>query len=225
MGVGARLWLKAMSGLEAIAEAARGELEEKNRLREYGLQAQREVIRAAANAIRAGHRGDIERARHALQAAGGALAAAHAALALHPDLRYAGWLQDAEKEYAEAATTLAILAGEPMPSPGELEVGVVPYLNGLGETVGELRRAVLDLLRRGDVGRAESLLETMDAIYGVLVTIDFPDTLTGGLRRTTDGVRAILERTRGDVTLAFRQTLLEAKLDALLDGRTPPLGG
>jgi translin len=214
-----------MSDLEAIAEAVRGELAEKNRLREYGLQAQRDVIRAAANAIRAGHRGDYERAHQALAAAGSVLAAAHAALAPHPDLRYAGWLQDAEKEYAEAATTLAILAGAPIPSAGDLQVGVVPYVNGLGETVGELRRAVLDLLRRGEVGRAEALLETMDAIYGVLVTMDFPDTLTGGLRRTTDGVRAILERTRGDVTLAIRQALLEAKLDAVLDGRTPPIGG
>ncbi|MCS6801021.1 MAG: haloacid dehalogenase [Chloroflexota bacterium] len=205
-----------MTEIEAVGEAIRAELEEKNRLREAGLQAQREVIRAAANAIRAVHRGELERARQLLDTARSALAATSASLREHPDLRYAGWLQDAEKEYAEAATTVALLAGDPLPTPHSLGVGVVPYVNGLGEAVGELRRAILDLLRRGELGRSEELLETMDAIYSVLVTMDFPDTLTGGLRRTTDGVRALLERTRGDLTLAIRQARLEAKLASLL---------
>ncbi|GIW08145.1 MAG: haloacid dehalogenase [Dehalococcoidia bacterium] len=214
-----------MSELEAIAEAARAALEEKNRLRERGLQVQREVIRTAANAIRAVHRAEYERARGMLDQAGRVLATAYDEMAAHPDLRYAGWLQDAEKEYAEAALTLAVMAGERLPSPDSLGVGIVPYLNGLGESVGELRRAILDILRRGELGRSEELLDTMDAIYSALVTMDFPDALTGGLRRTTDGVRAILERTRGDLTVAIRQTMLERTLNALLENPNRALGG
>jgi translin len=206
-----------MNDLDAIGEAVRAALEEKNRLREQGLHVQRETIRTAAHAIRAVHRGDFDRATSLLAAAGRLLEAAHRDLDGHPDLRYAGWLQDAEKEYAEAAVTLAVMMGTPVPSPDALGVGVAPYLNGLGEAVGELRRAILDILRRGELGRSEELLETMDAIYSVLVMIDFPDTLTGGLRRTTDTARGIIERTRGDLTVAIRHTLLEAKLAALLD--------
>jgi translin len=123
-------------------------------------------------------------------------------------------LQDAEKEFAEASATLALLSGGDLPGPDDLEVGVAPYLNGLAEAVGELRRAILDLLRRGDVDRSEELLDWMDAIYGRLVTIDYPDSLTSGLRRTTDSVRGILERTRGDLTIALLQKNLEQRLQS-----------
>lgn len=201
--------------LDPIIERIRGRLAEKYRLRERGLQVQREVIRASANAIRAVHRGEFEKARTMVTAAGQSLHEVAEQMAAHADIRYAGFLQDAEKEYAEAALTLAIVAGEPLPSPDDLQIGDAPYLNGLGETVGELRREVLDILRRGDIGMPEHLLQAMDNIYGMLVTIDYPDSLTAGLRRTTDSVRGILERTRGDLTMAIRQSQLEAKLSAL----------
>ncbi|MFN8532656.1 MAG: haloacid dehalogenase [Dehalococcoidia bacterium] len=204
-----------MDRLETIAEHARAALEAKHSHRERGLQVQREVIRTAANSIRAVHRGEFDRARDLLDGAADALSRINAALQPHPDLRHAGWLHDAEKEYAEAELTLAFLSGRPIPGPDDLAVGVAPYLNGLGETVGELRRAVLDILRHGELGQSEALLEAMDAIYGLLVTIDFPDALTGGLRRTTDNARGILERTRGDLTVAIRQKMLEDKLAAV----------
>lgn len=124
-------------------------------------------------------------------------------------------MQDAQKEYVEATATLSLVRGEPMPAPGELGVAAAPFLNGLAEAVGELRRYVLDLLRRGEVARCEPILQTMDDIYSLLVTIDYPDALTGGLRRTTDATRAILERTRGDLTFALRQRQLEDSLSRL----------
>ncbi len=136
------------------------------------------------------------------------------AIAKHDDLRYTGLVHDSQKEYTEARTTLALISGAPIPDPDELGVGYAPYLNGLGEAAGELRRHILDAMRRGEMERCEEILGMMDDIYGLLVTIDFPDALTGGLRRTTDMVRGVLERSRGDLTIALRQKQLETKLEA-----------
>ena len=129
------------------------------------------------------------------------------------DLAYTGFVHDAQKELVEASTTFAIVAGKPLPQPEALGVSYPAYLNGLGETVGELRRYILDSLRRNDLSRCEELLSIMDDIYSVLMTMDFPDGITYGLRRTSDAIRGILERTRGDLTLALRQQELEEKLE------------
>ena len=136
----------------------------------------------------------------------------NAALKGHPDIFHAGFVHDSQKEFAEASLTLALVAGRPLPTPESLGVQHPAYLNGLGEAVGELRRHLLDSLRSGDVDHCEECLTAMDEIYSVLVTVDYPDAMTGGLRRTTDNVRGILERTRGDLTLAVRQRDLERKL-------------
>jgi translin len=136
-----------------------------------------------------------------------------AALADHPDLLHGGFVHNAQKEYAEACITLVLVSGENLPDPDELGISYAAYLNGLGEAAGELRRHLLDTLRGGYVNHCEEVLEAMDDIYSLLVTIDFHDALTGGLRRTTDMVRGVLERTRGDLTVALRQSELERKLD------------
>jgi translin len=121
-------------------------------------------------------------------------------------------VQDAQKELVEAFSTYALVKGEVLPDPAKLGIAPAPFMNGLAEAVGELRRYVLDQLRRGEVDGCERLLGAMDDIYSLLVTLDYPDALTGGLRRTTDSTRAILERTRGDLTLALRQEALVAAL-------------
>ena len=144
--------------------------------------------------------------------AAAALAEADEALSGHPEVYYAGFLEDAQKEYVEASATLAFVAELPVPSAPELRVTYPAYLNGLAEAIGEMRRYVLDALRRDDVSRCESLLETMDEVYTLLVTMDFPDAVTRGLRRNTDGMRGVLERTRGDLTTALRQRRLEERL-------------
>ena len=198
--------------LETIIPRIIDHFGEKNRAREQALAASRTVIRLSANSIRAVHRAEFERARALLAEAGEVRDAAVAALAGHTDVYHAGFLHDAQKEYAEARTTLALLSGEAIPSPEELGVEAPAYLNGIAEAVGELRRWILDRLRAGAFDGCEAALEAMDDIYSVLVTIDYPDAMTGGLRRTTDQTRGILEKTRGDLTMAIIQREAVARM-------------
>lgn len=200
-------------GLGDIAEGIRRQFDAKHAAREQALGLCREVIRLSANAIRAVHRRQFEAAQELIDKARANLEQVAQALADHRDIFYAGYVQDAQKEYAEASCTLALIAGRKLPSPQELGVESAPYLNGLGETVGELRRHLLDRLRDGDVGHCEECLAAMSDIYDVLVTMDYPEAVTGGLRRTTDAMRGILERTRGDFTMASVQRHLEEKLE------------
>lgn len=178
---------------------------EKNAAREKALTASRTLIRMSANAIRSVHRGEFARAESMLDEARQVRDDAVAALAGHGDIYHAGFLHDAQKEYAEACTTLALLSGDAIPEPEALGVEYPAYLNGIAEAVGELRRMLLDRLRDGRYEGCEELLQAMDDIYSVLVTIDYPDAMTGGLRRTTDQTRGILEKTRGDLTMAMVQ--------------------
>ena len=164
-------------------------------------------------AIRAVQRREFHEARELIAVAAAYLAEAEAALDGHPDVRYAGFLHDAKKEFAEANLTLAFVAGQPMPTADELAVEVQAYLNGMAEAASELRRQVLDCLRRGENDEAEHLLQVMDDVYGLLITIDYPDALTGGLRRSTDALRAVLERTRGDVTTAAIVSRLQSSVE------------
>jgi translin len=200
--------------LDSIMEGVREHFVSKNDAREKALPLCREAIRLSANAIRAVHRDDFTTAQELVERAGSQLQVAQESLAPHPDVRYAGFVHDAQKEYAEASITLALISGRDLPGPEALSVELPAYLNGMGEAVGELRRHLLDTLRTGDVDRCEEWLRAMDDIYSVLVTIDYPDAMTGGLRRTTDSVRGILEKTRGDLTLSVQQRRLEQRLDS-----------
>lgn len=198
--------------LDTIVEGVRENLAAKNKARETALAACREALRHSANAIRAVHRVDFAGGEELIARADGLLKEAAAALKGHPDVFYAGFVHNAQKEYAEACLTLALVSGREVPTTESLGVEYAAYLNGMGEAVGELRRHLLDSLRSGDVEHCEECLASMDDIYGVLVTFDYPDAMTGGLRHTTDAVRGILERTRGDLTLAVRQRDLERRL-------------
>ncbi len=207
--------------LDEIMESVRKNFIAKNAAREKALPLCREAIRFSANAIRAVHRSELERAQELVNQAGVQLAATAKALDGHADIFYAGFVHDAQKEFAEASITLALVAGRDLPQPSQLKVELPAYLNGMGEAVGELRRHLLDTLRSGDVGRCEDWLQAMDDMYSVLVTVDYPEAMTGGLRRTTDAVRGILEKTRGDLTLSVQQRRLEQRLDEFgsrLDG-------
>lgn len=203
-----------MADLGAIRHALAAELAGKHHAREVALDASRRAIRAAANAIRAAHRGDIEAAERLCTEAEHALRAGEEACTDHDEVAHAGFLHDAAKELVEARTTVALLTRRSLPAPDELGVRAAAYANGLAETVGELRRHLLDVLRAGELDRSEELLADMDDIYAVLVTLDFPDGVTGGLRRSTDVARAIIERTRGDLTTALVQARLQAALEA-----------
>lgn len=181
--------------------------------REQALPAARRSIRASANAIRAVHRGELERAAELIAESDEALRAGLDAVVDHPSVRYAGYLQDAQKEFAEAHVTRALVTGEPLPEPEELGVEDAPYLNGVAEAIGEGRRHILDLLRAGDVERGQGMLRVLEDLYGVLVTIDYPDAVTLNLRRSTDVARSLIEKTRGDLAIAAMQQGIERALD------------
>ena len=204
---------RSTSNLETIAQRLRQEFSEKDAAREKALRLSREVIRYSSETIRALHRQEIDKARSIMEQGRVSLSELDQAVAQYGELLRSGFHHDAQKEFAEASITLSLITRQPLPEPEALGVSPAAYLNGLGEAVGEARRYLLDSLRRNDLSPCEELLAAMDDIYAVLVTMDFPDAMTGGLRRTTDMVRGVLEKTRGDLTLTFRQRELEARLD------------
>ena len=204
-----------MTEIHALSDRMRELLDAKNLARERALERSRTLIRHCALAIRAVHRGEHELASAQLDEARAQARALQEELTPYPDLYFAGYSQDALKEFAEASLVSALVAGERVPSPEAIGVELAPYLNGLGEAAGELRRRCLDVIRLGNAAEAERLLGLMDEIYALLVTLDYPDALTGNLRRTTDMVRGVTERTRGDLTLSLRLEDTQRALGAL----------
>jgi translin len=189
--------------LDDISEGLRVRFDLTMEARERALPASRKAIRSCANAIRAIHRGELETAHRLMEEARAALDEGLEAVRDHPEIRFAGYLQDAQKEYAEACLTEAVVTGaEPLPTPEGIGVGDAPYLNGMAEAIGEARRHILDLLRHGRVADGEAVLSAMDDMYYVLVSMDYPDAITGNLRRSTDVARSLIEKTRGDLSVA-----------------------
>lgn len=201
-----------MQGLDGIEDKIRQTFVGKNAARDAALAKSRELIRHCSLSIRATHRGEFDEAKRVLAVARDVATAMKADVSGYGDLYFTGYVQDALKEFAEASIVLALITGQPVPDPDALGVDYAAYLNGLGEAAGELRRYTLDIIRHDQLARSEETLQAMEDIYSLLVTMDFPDALTGGLRRTTDMVRGVLERTRGDLTMAWRQEKLEQRL-------------
>ena len=206
---------KPVEELGIIAAELRPYFAAEDEAREKALRSCRQVIRYSADAIRALHRQERNRAKQLLDSAHQLVRELNLDLAGHGRLLHSGFVHDAQKELAEGYITLALIAGEDLPKPGALDVSNAAYLDGLGESVGELRRYVLDSLRRGDFSRCEDLLSIMEEMYRVLMAMDFPELLAHGLRRTTDNIRGIIERTRGDLTVSLGPRNLEAKRDDL----------
>jgi len=200
--------------LDGMAERIRESFEAKSAARDAAINQSRALIGHCANAIRAVHRHEWDVAQARLETARQAAEEMRAQVADYPDLYHSGYTQDALKEFAEACITYALVHGDDLPEPGALHVEDATYLNGLAEAASELRRQILDIIRKGHSAEAERLLEDMDEIYGVLIAFDFHDAITGGLRRRLDQLRGVLERTRGDVTTSLRQQQLR---EALLD--------
>ena len=203
--------------LASLVEPVRQRLDAANAARETGLGAARRTIQSCSQSIRATHRLEWDQAERLADAARDSLRQAQEALKPFPQLAASGPLHDAAKEYAEARLTLALTARRPLPSSTELGIGDASWLNGLAEAASELRRHLLDRLRAGELAQSEELLTAMDDVYALLVTVDYPDALTGGLRRTTDALRPVLERTRGDLTT----TILQQRLQRAIEGRLP----
>lgn len=204
-----------MQNIEDIAERIRQSLDAVTAARDKALAQTRMLTRHSAHAIRAIHRDEDDLAQQNLEQAKRLVNTLRADLADYPNLYYAGYTQDALKEYAEASITSALLRGSQLPTPEDLDLEYTSYLQGLAEAAGELRRRCLDILRHGHSTEAERLLSHMDDIYAILITMDYPDAVTGGLRRLTDIVRGVTERTRGDLTISLRQEHLENSLRQL----------
>jgi translin len=201
--------------LDQITDTIRNEFEEVNNARDKAYEESRRLISVCAKSIRAIHREEWETAEQLMNQAQAAAETLVAGVRGYPALYYAGYTQDALKEYVESRLTYALIRDLPLPSPQDLGAEGNTWLNGLAEAATELRRRILDIIRHGHSGEAERLLGLMDDVYSTLVTFDFNDSITGGLRRRTDTVRAVLERTRGDVTTSLRQAELEQALEAL----------
>jgi len=200
--------------LASAGERALERLEETHAAREIALSRCRETIRACGLAIRSMHREQAEDIRERLDKAERALREAQTALRPFPQLAAVGFLHDAEKEYAEARLTRAFLFAEVVPSQEELQVGLPAWLNGLAEAASELRRDLLDSLRSGDTSRAEELFETMEEVLDLLVSVEYPDAITGGLRRAADALRAVVERSRADMTTTVLQANLQHAIES-----------
>ncbi len=212
-----------MHKLESIAERIRRAFDERILARDRALAYARELTRECALAIRAAHRQESEAMHAHLERAQHLVQSLNKELRPFPELLYAGYTQDALKEFAEANIACALIYERPLPTPEELDISQSAYINGLAESVGELRRRIMDILRHGYSEEAERLLGYMDEIYAILVTMDYPDGLTNNLRRQTDLVRGIVEKTRGDVTVALRSQYLEQairRLDQRLEERS-----
>jgi translin len=204
-----------MYKLEDIAERIRQNFDVRTAKRDEALKQARQLTRACSLSIRAVHRDDKEAMDANLADAHRLADELRNELKGYPDLYYAGYTQDSLKEFVEANVTCALIQSEPLQTPEQLGVEDATYLNGLAEVIGELRRRTLDILRTGYSEEAERLLGHMDDIYSVLVTIDYPDAITNGLRRQTDLVRGIIEKTRGDVTLSLRSQQLTKAISEL----------
>jgi len=204
-----------MDKLERIAEQIRNSFEAQTAARDQALNRARALTRECALSIRAVHRDETDVMQGHLDEAFKLAEALRSELADYPALYFAGYTQDSLKEFAEARISCALIRHEPLPTPAELDLPPHTYLNGLAEAVGEMRRRCLDMLRQDNSAEAERLLRHMDDIFSILVTMDYPDAITNGLRRQTDVVRAIIERTRGDVTFSLRGEKLEHSLSRL----------
>jgi translin len=198
--------------LEQLSQKASLLFDEKEKARETAFAVHRQVIKLCGNSIKSMHRGEFEKADSCLEKAKEAFQSLSCVQSLHSDIFYGGFIQSAQKEYAEARCYQAIVLSKPIPSMEELQIDLAPYLNGLGEAIGELRRYIMDHLRQGDFTRIEEFLKIMDEIYFVLNAVDYPDALTLGLRRTCDIARSLVEKTRGDLTNALQQKRLEEAL-------------
>lgn len=206
-----------MHKLEAITEQIRKVFDARTSARDLALAQARQLTRACSLAIRAVHRDEVDTMKTHLEEARQLADTLRSSLAQYPDLFYAGYTQDALKEFVEANVTCSLIRNEPLQTPEDLLVDSSTYLNGLAEVVGELRRRTLDILRHGYSQEAERLLGIMDEIYSVLVTMDYPDAITNGLRRQTDLARGIIEKTRGDITFSLRGEHLEKSIGKLID--------
>jgi translin len=202
-----------MRGMNEICDHIRVRFDDMDRAREHSLGLSRRIIRNSGDAIKAIHRGEWDRADELVQETGDLVKQVNDLLSDKPDIYYSGYVGNAQTEYAEVSVLRAVLRDEPIPSPHELAIDDAAYLNGVGDAVGELRRHILDMIRKGRPEEGEKYLEVMDEFYTEMMSFDYPDAITHGLRKKTDVARSLIERTRGDLTNALQVKDLKSAME------------
>jgi translin len=103
------------------------------------------------------------------------------------------------QEYAEARIVLSVIELKKIPSLAELKVPEVPYLNGLLDVIGELKREMYEALRRGNKPEAEGYFKLMEEIYDELLPLRFSNAILPEFRRKQDVGRMQIEQARGEL--------------------------
>jgi translin len=204
-----------IDSMEDIMERIRSRLDAIDRARESALIASRKITRNSGDSIKAIHREEWDSAEKLIEDTGVLVTEVNVILKKFPEIYYAGFVADAQTEFAEVSILYAALKNKPLPGPDELSVDYTAYLNGVGDCIGELRRHILDLIRKGRAEEGEKYLSLMDEFFTQMITFDYPDAITRGLRKKTDAARSVIERTRGDLTNALQVKDLKVSMEKM----------
>ncbi len=123
------------------------------------------------------------------------------------------YLKTPEQEYTEAIVLFSIIQNQKIPTHIDLNVDALHYILGLADVIGELRRYILDNIRKSRIDVINDILEKMDELYTYLFSLDYPSGMTKDLRHKTDVARNIIEKTRGDITLSVQMNNLTNLLE------------
>ena len=192
-----------MSESEANLENLSSIFDKLNDIREQSLTTSREIVRECSKSIRNIHRNDEVSAKEHIENARKKLENLKSITSDVSEISYAGYVLDAEREFVEAVMFYTFEVSGYIEPFNNFNVHPSSYIQGIGDTIGEWRRKALDHLRNLDIKKAETYLAIMEEGMGTLNELDYPDALTGGLRRYADNARSIIERTRSDITNAF----------------------
>jgi len=171
--------------------------------REEILKLSRSIIRDCSIAIKNIHRKEFNKFQEKLNS----IKIDHQSLVKLVDKNlgvFFKYLKTPEQEYAEAIAFYSIINKKNIPTPLELRINPLNFILGLADVIGELRRYALDNIRNSQFEDLNDILEGMDEIYTYLFTIDYPSAVTQDLRHKVDVARNIIEKTRGDISLAIQ---------------------
>lgn len=185
-----------MDHLNATICEALGSLQETELRREQTIGLSREIIRETKRVIHAIHsyRNDVSVSD--LEILVSKLKGLTA-----DDPCMSGPAEDAFAEYCEAVIFFHIATGADIPSYKELNVSPRPWVLGLADCIGELRRMLLNSVMSGNIRKAEELFSVMEGIYNNIMLFDSPESVLP-IRRKQDIARSLMEKTRADLTNA-----------------------
>ena len=199
-------------GVEDSLKGIEAEMQGVLARRESILKATRDSISLCSKAIVHIHTGKMGEADEEIAQAGKILA----------DLRkkagsgtLARYLPSPEAEFVEASSVQAIVLGKPLPTAKDLDVSGEGYVMGLLDTVGEVKRLLLDAIMKSKVDKAERYFEMMEELYSVLSPFAALDHVANGVRRKIDVARMLTEDARGVMAQEARRTQMLSSMREL----------